>query len=151
MNSCRTVNTGKYFKACLSVCWEGREEGRQAGRQGETQADRLTDTAVVQKGKRQTERDRPADWLPTDRYTYKQADRPAGRPTERQTDRQTDIQTEDRQTDRKIDFETFTSTVLCIVFLYSKYSKCVVLNELYYMLGRDLRGTLGPKSSYFCS
>ena len=59
----------------------------------------------------------------------------------------------DRQTDRKTDFEIFTSTVLyCSFLLYSKYSTYVVLNALYYILGGgDLRGTLGPKSSYFCT
>jgi hypothetical protein len=39
MNSCRTVSTGKYFKVCLSVCWEGREEGRQVGREKRRQTD----------------------------------------------------------------------------------------------------------------
>jgi hypothetical protein len=67
-----------------------------------------------------------------------QAARPAGRQAGRKTDRQTD-----RQTDRKTDFEIFISTVL---YFFVQYS-----TALYYTGGGDLRGTLGPKSGYFCT
>jgi hypothetical protein len=49
------------------------------------------------------ETDRPADWLPTDRYIGRQAGQQVGRQKDRQTD---------RQTDRKTYFEIFTSTKL---------------------------------------
>ncbi len=68
---------------------------------------------MYRKPKRDKETDRPANWLPPDRY--KQAGRPAGRQAERQTDIQADRQSDsrtDRQTDRKTDFEIFTTTVL---------------------------------------
>jgi hypothetical protein len=71
------------FKS-LSVCLLGR----QAGRQGETQADRLTDSCT-ERQKRDIETDRPADWLPTDRYISRQAGQQAGKQKDRQTERQT--------------------------------------------------------------
>ncbi len=49
------------------------------------------------------ETDRPAHWLPTDRYIGRQAGQQIGRQAERQTD---------RKTDRKTDFEIFISTIL---------------------------------------
>ena len=71
----------------------------------------------------------------------------------RQTDRQTDRQA-DRRTDRQTERQTskYLPVLYCSFLLYSKYSTYVVLNALYYILGGgDLRGTLGPKSRYFCS
>jgi hypothetical protein len=80
------------------------------------------------------------------RHIYRQACRPAGRKTDRQTDRQPDSQT-DKQTDRKTDFEIL-QVLYCTFLLYSKH----ILNALYYTVGGgDLRGTLGQKSSYFCT
>ncbi len=115
MNSCRTVSTCKYFKVCLSVCLLGKQGGsRQEGREKHRQTDWQT---VVPKSKnipiyiKDRETDRPADWLPSDRYIGRQAGQQAGRQKDRQTDRHTDWQT-DRQTDRKTDFKIFTRTAL---------------------------------------
>jgi hypothetical protein len=81
------------------------------------------------------ETDRPADWLPTDRYIGRQAGQQVGR-QKIQTDRQTDKQT-DRQTERQKDSLRNIYQYCIVLFLYSKYSIYVlyphmVLNTLYY-------------------
>jgi hypothetical protein len=110
--------------------------------------------------KNDRETDSVEDWLPSYRYIGRQAgqqaDRPAGRQASRQAGRKTGRQTY-RPTNRKTERQTskYLSVLYCTFLLYSKYSMFVlyphmVLTALYYT-GWGLRGTLGPKSSYFCT
>jgi len=82
------------------------------------------------------------------RHIYRQAGRPAGRKTDRQTDRQPDS----RQTNRLTERQTSKFYKYCIVLFCCTVNIYMVLNALYYTVGGgDLRGTLGQKSSYFCT
>jgi hypothetical protein len=109
MNSCPTVSTCKYFKVCLSAGKAGRNAGRQTDRQLYRKAKNIP---IFIKKDRET--DRPADWLPSDKYMGRQAGQQAGR----QKDRQTDIQTY-RQTNRQTERQTlkYLSVLYCTFLL----------------------------------
>ncbi len=112
----------------------GRQEGRDEGRQEGREKHRQTDWQIVlQKGiniqiyiKKDRVTDRPADWLPTDRYIGRQAGQQAGRQKDRQTGRHTD-----RQKDRQKDKQTskYLPVPYCTFLLYSKCSMYVLYQQ----------------------
>jgi hypothetical protein len=86
-----------------------------------------------------------ADWLTTDRYIGRQAVRKTNKQADKQTGKKTDRKIYRLQNIYQYRIVLFSLTVNTVCMLYQQ----MVLHAQYYTGGGG--GTLGPKSSYFCT